>query len=138
MMAFRPLFLVRLSDAYRRARRTKDAAQTAGCALELAQANMQRGYEAWTLCLLGEIALHLDLSDIDQVETYCQQALALAKELGIRPLQARCHRALGNLYRQTGRSEQACTELSTAIEMYRDVEMTFWLPEAETVLEKLA
>ena len=63
-----------------------------------------------------------------------QQALTLANELGMRPLQAHCHRGLGKLYSQTGQSEQARAELSTAIEMYRDMEMTFWLPETEAAL----
>jgi hypothetical protein len=52
----------------------------------------------------------------------------------MRPLQAHCHRGLGTLYRQTGQSEQARAELTTAIEMYRDMEMTFWLPQAEVEL----
>jgi Flp pilus assembly protein TadD len=55
-------------------------------------------------------------------------ALALANELGMRPLQAHCHRGLGTLYAKTGRQEQARAELSTAIEMYRVMAMTFWLP----------
>jgi hypothetical protein len=38
------------------------------------------------------------------------------------------------LYRQTGQAEQARAELSTAIDMYRDMEMTFWLPETEAAL----
>ena len=63
-----------------------------------------------------------------------QQALSRANELGMRPLQAHCHRGLGNLYAQTDRLEQARAELSTAIEMYRDMEMTFWLPETEAAL----
>ncbi len=41
---------------------------------------------------------------------------------------------LGTLYSQTGQSEQACAGLSTAIEMYRDMEMSFWLPETEAAL----
>ena len=52
----------------------------------------------------------------------------------MRPLQAHCHRGLGTLYSQTGQSEQARAELSTAIDMYRDMEMTFWLPETEEAL----
>jgi len=43
----------------------------------------------------------------------------------MRPLQAHCHRGLGILYSQTRQSEQARAELSTAIKMYRDMEMTF-------------
>ena len=60
-----------------------------------------------------------------------QQALALAEELGMRPLQAHCHRGLGTLYAATGQREQACTALSTAIEMYTSMDMTFWLPQTE-------
>jgi hypothetical protein len=69
-----------------------------------------------------------------QAAAYYQQALTLADELGMRPLQAHCHRGLGALYSQTDQSEQARSELSTAIDMYRDMEMTFWLPETEAAL----
>ena len=75
--------------------------------------------------------------DIDQAETHYQQALTLANELGMRPLQAHCHRGLGNLYSQTGQSEQARAALSTAIAMYRDMKMTFWLPETEAALAEV-
>ena len=60
--------------------------------------------------------------------------VTLATELGMRPLQAHCHRGLGTLYSQTEQLEQARAELSMAIEMYRDMEMTFWLPETEAAL----
>ena len=55
----------------------------------------------------------------------------------MRPLQAHCHRGLGRLYLQAGQSEQARTALSTAMEMYRDMEMTFWLPETEATLAEV-
>lgn len=53
------------------------------------------------------------------------------------PLQAHCHHGLGVLYRQTGQAERARAELSTAIEMYRDMVMTFWLPETEATLAEM-
>ena len=56
------------------------------------------------------------------------QALALAEALGMRPLQAHCHRGLGTLYATIGQQEQARTALTTAIAMYRAMDMTFWLP----------
>ena len=65
---------------------------------------------------------------------YYQQALALAGELGMRPLQAHCHRGLGTLYSQTGRAALARAALSTAIVLYRAMDMTFWLPAAEAAL----
>ena len=46
----------------------------------------------------------------------------------MRTLQAHCHCGLGILYTQLGRPEQARTELAVAIELYRAMEMTFWLP----------
>ena len=55
----------------------------------------------------------------------------------MRPLQAHCHRGLGMLYATTGQQEQARAALSTALEMYRDMAMTFWLPETEAALAQV-
>jgi hypothetical protein len=41
------------------------------------------------------------------------------------------------LYAQTGQREQAHTALTTAIALYRDMEMTFWLPQAEEALAQV-
>ena len=114
----------------------EDALTCAIRALELSQAHKERGHQAWALRLLGDIAMHRNPPDFEQAKTHYQQALVLANELGMRPLQAHCHRGLGTLYGQTGQSEQARTELSMSIEMYRDMEMTFWLPQAEAALEE--
>jgi hypothetical protein len=56
----------------------------------------------------------------------------------MRPLQAHCHRGLGTLYVKTGRQEQARAALVTAIELYRAMEMTFWLPQVKALLAELA
>ena len=74
----------------------------------------RRSQEARALWLLGEIAMHGNSPDVMQAETYYQQALTLAEELGLRPLQAHCHRGLGTLYATTA-AEQARTALATAI-----------------------
>jgi hypothetical protein len=63
-----------------------------------------------------------------------RQALALAEERGMRTLVAHCHLGLGTLYTKTGQREQAHAELAAAIELYRAMEMTFWLLQAEAVL----
>ena len=86
------------------------------------------GWKAWVLWLLGEIAVLRELPEITLAETHYREALTLAEELGMRPLQAHCHRGLGTLYATTGQQEQARTALSTAIAMYRAMAMTFWLP----------
>ena len=66
-----------------------------------------------------------------------QQALALAEELGMRPLQAHCHRGLGTLYARQGQQQQARAALAAAIDLYRDMDMTFWLPQAEAALAQV-
>jgi hypothetical protein len=55
----------------------------------------------------------------------------------MRPLQAHCHHGLSMLYKRIGRVEQAHAELSAAIALYRDMDMTFWLHPAETTLTQL-
>ena len=106
--------------------------------LTLTRKHQERGNQAYALRLLGDIAARRDPPEIDLAEAHYQHALALADELGMRPLQAHCHCGLGTLYGLRGWSEQARAELSTAIDMYRDMEMAFWLPQAEVALTQVA
>ena len=62
----------------------------------------------------------------------------MPQPVGMRPLQAHCHRGLGTLYATTGQREQARAELSTAIAMYHAMDMTFWLPRAKTALVQVS
>ena len=106
-------------------------------ALALTRERQQRGLQAYALRLLGDIAAQREPLERQQAEAHYQQALALAEELGMRPLQAHCHHGLGMLYTKTGQQEQARAELSTAMEMYRTMEMTFWLPQVEAALAQV-
>ena len=62
-----------------------------------------------------------------QAEGHYRDALALAEELGMRPLVAHCHLGLGKLYRRTGAREQVQEHVAMATTMYRDMGMTYWL-----------
>jgi tetratricopeptide (TPR) repeat protein len=126
--------LLSLGEAQMLAARLEEAHSLAEQALALARERQERSNQAYALRILGEIAARREPPETEQAETHYQQALTLATELGMRPLQAHCHRGLGTLYSQTGQAEQARTELSTAINLYRDMEMTFWLPETEAAL----
>jgi tetratricopeptide (TPR) repeat protein len=106
----------------------------AECTLSWARVHGARGDQAHALRLLGDIAVRREPPEATQAEAHYQQALTLAAELGMRPLQAHCHLGLGTLHVKTGQREQARTELSTATELYRDMDMTFWLPQAEAAL----
>jgi tetratricopeptide (TPR) repeat protein len=136
--AFHPLVSVHLGEAHLLAGRPDDAGTAAGRALALARARGEPGFEALARHLLGEIVAHPDRPNIDAAEAEYVQALALAEELGMRPLQAHCHLGLGKLYRKTGRLEQARTELSAVVDLYREMGMTYWLPQAEAELAEAA
>ena len=134
MRGFQTLCSLPLGEAHLLAGRLEEAHTLAERALVLAREHQERGHQAYALRLLGEIAVHRDPLDVVQAAAYYQQALTLAEELGMRPLQAHCHRCIGALYAATGQQEQARTELSTAIALYRAMDMTFWLPQAEAAL----
>jgi hypothetical protein len=66
-------------------------------------------------------------------ESY-QQGLGLAHELGMRPLEAQCHFALGALATKAGEERDAQEQFSTAGSMFRGMGMQFWLEKAEAAL----
>jgi tetratricopeptide (TPR) repeat protein len=129
--------LAALSEANLIAGRLDEAAPLALRALDVAQRHQEQGNHAWAVRLLGQIAAQRNPPDVEQAEEHYHQALVPADTLGMRPLMAHCHRGLGMLYAEIGRREQAGAELSTAIELYRDMGMTFWLPQAEAVLAQM-
>ena len=126
-----------LGEAYGQAGRLAEAHTLAERALALACERQERGHQAYALRLLGDIAVRREPTESEQAAAHYRQALALAEELGMRPLQAHCQRGLGTLYAATSQREQARAVLSTAIEMYRAMDMTFWLPQAEVALAQV-
>jgi tetratricopeptide (TPR) repeat protein len=132
------LRVIWLGEAYLRAGRLGEAATQAQSALEFSCAHQERGHEAYALRLLGEIHAYHNPPEGEQAEAHYRQALTLAEELGMRPLQAHCYLGLGMLYRQIERLEDARAALSTAIHMYRTMEMAFWLPQAEAALGQVS
>jgi tetratricopeptide (TPR) repeat protein len=131
------LWAAGLSEAYLLAGRREEAVPLAQRSLERFRAHQERGNQAWALRLLGEIHAHCDPPEVEPAEACFHQALALADGLGMRPLVAHCHLGLGTLYLKIGRQNPAYTELSAAIGLYRAMEMTFWLPQAEAALAQV-
>ena len=123
-----------MGEAHLLAGRLGEAHTLAERALALARAHQERGDQAYALRLFGEIAAHRVPPEAEPAEASYRQALALADELGMRPLLAHCHFGLGILYNRIGRPEQARAELSAAIKLYRAMEMTFWLERTEIAL----
>ena len=126
-----------LGEAHMVAGRLEEAQALAEDTLALARAHQQRDIQAYTLHLLGDLAMHRDPPERELAAAHYQQALTLAEEIGMRPLQAHCHRGLGLLYAATDQRELARTTLATAIDLYRAMKMTFWLPETEAALAQV-
>jgi tetratricopeptide (TPR) repeat protein len=112
----------------------EEASTLAAHALEHARTYQERGHEAYTLRLIGDIATYGDPPEVEEADASYRQALALVEELGMRPLVAHCYLDLGSLYLKLGRLEQAHADLSQALELFRAMQMTFWLPAAEAAL----
>ena len=129
--------LRQLSAVYLLAGRVDEAWPHACQALDLARAQKARGEEVRALFQLGAVYAHASPPDVQQAEARYQEALTYAEALGMRPLQAHCHRGLGTLYAKTARQEQARAALATAIELYRAMEMSFWLPQTEAALAEV-
>jgi tetratricopeptide (TPR) repeat protein len=128
------LFPVWLGEGYVLAGRLEEAMQLGEQAHEVTRTRKQKGSQAYTLRLLGDIAAHHTPPAVQEAERQYREALALAEAIGMRPLQAHCHSGLGMLYAKLGQREQARTALATAVDLYAAMKMTFWLPEAEAAL----
>ena len=123
-----------LGEAYLLAGRGDEAMSLAMRALDLARAHKERGHEAWSLRLVGQVYARQHPPALDPAEATYRQALILAAELGMAPLQAHSHLELGRLYAWSGRLPEAHAELSAAVDLLRTMAMRHWLPEAEAAL----
>jgi class 3 adenylate cyclase/tetratricopeptide (TPR) repeat protein len=137
MLGFRSLFLPFLAEGYFVLGRIAEAREQAEQAVALARAHPLRGWEAWGLEQLGGIQAHESAGTEQAAETY-RHALALATELGLRPLVAHCHFGLGKVYGQTSKRNAAREHFTRATKMYSDMDMQFWLMRAQVEIQGLA
>jgi tetratricopeptide (TPR) repeat protein len=127
------LITTHLAEAYLSAGRLDAPTESAVEALTLARARKEHGHEAYALRPLAEIAALCDPS-VETAERHYREAMTLAAERSMRPLVAHCHLGLGKLYRRTDKREQAQEHFTTATTMYREMDMRFWLEQAEVEL----
>jgi class 3 adenylate cyclase/tetratricopeptide (TPR) repeat protein len=130
-MAFQAMNLVYRSKAHLRSGELEKAAAAAERAAQMTVECRQDVYHAWALWMLGEVAAHPQHVRVELSEGRYREALRLASTLGMRPLVAHCHLGLGKLYRRTGQRPEAQEDLTTAVTMYREMGMTYWLEQAE-------
>jgi class 3 adenylate cyclase/DNA-binding SARP family transcriptional activator len=120
-----------LSTGYLLAGKIDEADKAASRVASLAAERGFRGSQAKVSQLLGEINARRDPPQMTQSEEHFQRALALAEELGMRPVAAHTHLGLGRLYRCVGERQKSAEHVGAALTMYRGMDMNFWLGEAE-------
>lgn len=123
-----------LGRAYLQIGQLHDAREHVLTALDLCEAHHEQGHQAWALHLLGDLTARDQADAIEAAEGVYRQAITQAETRGMRPLVAHCHFSLANLYRQYGQPTQAEAERSTALALYRSMNMAFWLSRVHPVL----
>jgi class 3 adenylate cyclase/tetratricopeptide (TPR) repeat protein len=125
--------LIVTASGYQRAGRLERAREVATAAMDHARARQEGGTGTWASFLLGDVAAASTPPDAKTAEFHYLAALGNAEFLGLRPLVAHCHLGLGKLYRRSGDGMKAQAHLTTAATMYREMDMGFYLAQAEEV-----
>jgi class 3 adenylate cyclase/tetratricopeptide (TPR) repeat protein len=130
--------ITELAEAYRLNGQIERAIERAEEAVAIFGRTGERGFGAWALYVMAKIQASQGTGQMEQAIHSYRQAIDQATELGMRPLLAHCHLNLGQFHLENGRTEEARAEIKAAVDLYRSMDMSFWLPQAETALAEIA
>jgi len=125
------LYLAWLAELHLRAGRVVEALREGNRALAVARKHGEEGDEGWVLCLLAEVHKCCDRDGILESKRYYLEALSRATLHHMRPLAAQCHLGLGQLLARLGAAQQAREHFDTAVQMFREMGMQYWLEKAQ-------
>ena len=123
--------LIAEAEAYLEGGRLDDAVRVAAEALLPARERGERGDEGWLSGVLGAIALRRGRSAVSEASARLEDANAVARELAMRPLEARSLAGLGEADLLAGRRKDAQVHLADAVSLLRSAAMhpcDQWLP----------
>ncbi len=126
--------LVAQAETHLEGGRIDDAARVANDALPPARERGERGDEGWLSCVLGAIALRRGRPAVGEASARLEEAIAVARELAMRPLEARGLAGLGEAHLLAGRRKDAQPHLAEAVSLFRSAAMHRWLAPAEALL----
>jgi tetratricopeptide (TPR) repeat protein len=129
--------ITELAEAYRLDGQIERAIEKAEEAVAIFGRTGERGCGAWGLYVMAKIQAGQGTGQMEQAIHSYRQAIEQATELGMRPLLAHCQLSLGQLHLGNGRIEEARAEIEAAVDLYRSMNMSFWLPQAETALSEI-
>jgi predicted ATPase/class 3 adenylate cyclase len=135
MILHHSLYLSWFAELHLHSRRFEEALNYATRALDLARQRSEESSQAWVWHLLARV--HASLSDEANIEAArCyREALSLAERLQMLPLIAHCYFGLGLLSQKMARDDEARAAISTAAQMFREMNMQFYLKQAEAELQ---
>jgi tetratricopeptide (TPR) repeat protein len=119
-----------LSEAYLLARQPARAREIAQRAVGLSRELGARGNEAYALRIAAEVCAQDEPSKKEEAESTYHRALALAEELGMRPLLGHSRLGLARLYRRAGKPREALAEHTAAVELFQSLGMAAALAAA--------
>lgn len=126
--------LIAQAETHLEGGRLNHAARVAAEALPPARERGERGDEGWLFGVLGAIALRRGRSAVGEASARLEEAIAVARELSMRPLEARSLAGLGEAHLLAGRRRDAQAHLAEAVSLFRSAAMHRWLAPAEALL----
>ena len=138
MVVFHSQMIMWLSEARLLTGAVEEAAELADEALRNTRERGEAVLEAWALRLGAEVTTQREPLDAVRAEGLYRDAMKRAEGLGVRPLTARCHLGLGALYRRTGKAHDARVHLSTAVDLFREMQMRLWSDRVDAEIRLIA
>jgi hypothetical protein len=98
------------------------------------RAHRQRWLEAEALRILGQLRAAEPAPE--PARAALEEAIGIAREMGLQPLLGRCQLALGRALARAGGREAGREQLEQAATLFRDMGVRFWLERAESALSR--
>jgi tetratricopeptide (TPR) repeat protein len=137
-VALLPALTLGLGHAYLLGGRAQEARDIGSRSLIHAREHGERGHEAYALRMLADGVALAERDAPAPADEYYRAALALATDLGMRPLTAWCQLGLGQLLARVGQRAEARAIVTTAAALFREMEMGAGFAQAEGALYRLA
>ena len=106
-------------------------------ALEFAQQNNEKYFEAASLIWLGRILNKANPSQIDKAIERIFEGIKICDDLKINPFYSMGHFFLGELHSEAGQREKALESLNKAKGMFQEMGMAYWSTKTQQILDCL-
>jgi class 3 adenylate cyclase/tetratricopeptide (TPR) repeat protein len=115
----------------------EEAGVQAEQALQYSLANNEKHLQGVSRILLGKVLAKADPGQIQTAEGHLRQGISLLEEIGILSYAGTGYLWLGEAYAESGRKEEALTNLKKAEAMFQEMGMDYWLERTRTLLAKV-